>query len=125
MYILYKYICCRFNIQKTELMENGNFSLFAANRKGKRKFVFLGQQTDERLLTITVSTSVPIYVIYIHAVSKRVHTYIRIPKLPRINRMFLHFYICITASVLYAKCRAGQLTTFPGEINPTVMHQAC
>ncbi len=38
----FQYICI-YNIQKTELTENGNLHLFAAN--GKWKFVFLGQQT--------------------------------------------------------------------------------
>ncbi len=31
-------------IQKTELKENGNFRLFAANGNGKWKFDFLGRQ---------------------------------------------------------------------------------
>jgi hypothetical protein len=31
--------------QKTKLMENGKYRLFATKRDGKRKFDFLGQQT--------------------------------------------------------------------------------
>ncbi len=41
------------NTRKKKLTENGNFRLFAVNRNGKRKFVFLGRQTinaNRRLL---------------------------------------------------------------------------
>jgi hypothetical protein len=70
----------KFRKQKTELTENGNFLLFSvnenfrlftANGNGKRKFVFLGQQTincngpllfQQRRPTISMSMGCPLYV---------------------------------------------------------------
>ncbi len=53
---IYTYIYIQKNIyiQKSELTENGIFHLFAENRNGKLKFVFLGGQTvnDNRRLLL-------------------------------------------------------------------------
>jgi hypothetical protein len=53
------FVCCK---QKTE---TANFHLFVANGKGKRKFVFLGQQTIKDNQTIAVSANMSIYALRI------------------------------------------------------------